>query len=92
MPVMQEPYEMPSRPAEPEENFHEENLKAMLKESKKALLQKWDVTIEHLDYGCIVKIGCKRLAFSTGEQAMGAVNEWQKDPHKELKRWYLALQ
>lgn len=100
MPVMQDLREMPvrensemlSRPAELEENYHEEHLKAMLKESKKGLLKKWDVYIEHLDSGCLVRIGCKKIAFSHEEEAMVQVNNWQNDPHTTLKRWYLELQ
>lgn len=92
MPVMEAPHEMPSIHKVTDENYHEEHLKAMLKESKKGLLKKWDVHIEHLDSGCLVRIGCKKIAFSHEEEAMVQVNKWQDDPHTTLKRWYLELQ
>lgn len=87
MPVMEERIPM----EEAGENYHQEILEKIMTQSKKSLLKKWDVRIEHLDSGCIVRIGCKSLAFSSATEAMTEVNDWQKDPHTALKNWYQDL-
>jgi len=49
------------------------------------------LSIEHLDYGVIVRIGCKRLAFSSAEEAIAGVTMWMTDPKAALKKWYKNL-
>ena len=62
-----------------------------LDKSNKELLKGWDLSIEHLDYGVIVRIGCKRLAFSSAEEATAEVTMWMTDPKSALKKWYKNL-
>ena len=57
----------------------------------KELLKGWDMSIDHLDYGVIVRIGCKRLAFSSAEEATAEVTMWMTDPKAALKKWYKNL-
>jgi hypothetical protein len=66
-------------------------LKYYLNKSNKELLKGWDMSIEHLDYGVIVRIGCKKLAFSSTEEAMTEVTMWMTDPKSALKKWFKNL-
>jgi hypothetical protein len=68
-----------------------ESLKYHLDKSNKELLKGWDVSIEHLDYGVIVRIGCKRLAFSSAEEATTEVTMWMTDPKSALNKWFKKL-
>ncbi len=68
-----------------------ESLKYHLDKSNKELLKGWDMSIEHLDYGVIVRIGCKKLAFSSTEEAMTEVTMWMTDPKSALKKWFKNL-
>jgi len=67
------------------------SLKYHLDKSNKELLKGWDMSIEHLDYGVIVRIGCKKLAFSSTEEAMTEVTMWMTDPKSALKKWFKNL-
>ena len=62
-----------------------------LDKSNKELLKGWDLSIEHLDYGVIVRIGCKRLAFSSAEQATAEIVTWMTDPKSALNKWFKKL-
>ncbi len=62
-----------------------------LDKSNKELLKGWDLSIEHLDHGVIVRIGCKRLAFSSAEEATAEVTMWMTDPKSALKKWFKKL-
>ena len=62
-----------------------------LDKSNKELLKGWDLSIEHLDYGVIVRIGCKRLAFSSAEEATTEVTMWMTDPKSALNKWFKKL-
>ena len=67
------------------------SLKYHLDKSNKELLKGWDMSIEHLDYGVIVRIGCKKLAFSSTEEAMTEVTMWMTDPKSALNKWFKKL-
>jgi hypothetical protein len=67
------------------------SLKYYLNKSNKELLKGWDMSIEHLDYGVVVRIGCKKLAFSSAEEATTEVTRWMTDPKAALKKWYKNL-
>ncbi len=51
------------------------------------VLQHHEMRIEFLDKGCIVRIGCKSIAFTTVEEAMRSINSYVNDPKTEAKRW-----
>jgi hypothetical protein len=69
----------------------DKGLEYHLDKSNKELLKGWDLSIEHLDYGVIVRIGCKRLAFSSAEEATAEVTMWMTDPKAALKKWFKNL-
>jgi hypothetical protein len=62
-----------------------------LDKSNKELLKGWDMRIEHLDYGVVVTIGCKRLAFSSAEEATTEIVTWMTDPKSALNKWFKKL-
>ena len=66
-------------------------LESQMLRTNKQLLKGWDISIEHLDHGVIVRIGCKRLAFSSTEEAMTEVQVWTTDPKSALKKWFKKL-
>ena len=68
-----------------------EALEYHLNQSNKELLKGWDIRIENLDYGVVVTIGCKKLAFSSAEEATTEVQAWMTDPKSALKKWFKNL-
>ena len=55
---------------------------------KQEMLSNYDVTIKFLSVGCVVKVGCKEIAFTTVREAMTAINDYVKNPHGESERWW----
>lgn len=45
------------------------------------------IRIEVVDCGATVSVGCKRIAFSTVEEALEQVNLHFKDPVASYKKW-----
>lgn len=48
--------------------------------SKTELLRDYEISIKFLSLGCIVRIGCKEVAFTSIQQAMQEVNEYVTNP------------
>ena len=49
--------------------------------------KRFNITIEHMDMGCIVQIGCKKIAFENYEIALSIINKFYKKPHDTAKEW-----
>lgn len=63
----------------------------MLKEPKlrkQEMLQNHEINIRFLSVGCVVRVGCKEIAFTTVREAMTAINDYVKNPHGESDRWW----
>ena len=55
------------------------------------LRQRHQINIEFLSSGCIVRIGCKSIAFTNYQSALSEINEYVKDPLAAYKKWSKAL-
>lgn len=55
---------------------------------KQEMLQNHEINIRFLSVGCIVRVGCKEIAFTTVREAMTAINDYVKNPHGESERWW----
>ena len=55
---------------------------------KQEMLQNHEVNIRFLSVGCVVRVGCKEIAFTTVREAMTAINDYVKNPHGESERWW----
>lgn len=51
------------------------------------ILRSNEVSIEVLDCGATVRVGCKRIAFSTIEEALEQINIHFKDPVSSYRKW-----
>jgi hypothetical protein len=43
-------------------------------------LKNFDIKIEFFDRGCVVRVGCKSLAFQSVEEAIAELTAYTKDP------------
>jgi hypothetical protein len=50
-------------------------------------LRKHGIQIEFLHRGCIVRVGCKDIAFQNVQDAINAINDYVKNPYEEQVRW-----
>ena len=51
------------------------------------ILRSNEVAIEVLDCGATVRVGCKKIAFSTVEEALKEINLYFKDTVFSYKKW-----
>ena len=53
-------------------------------------LRDYEINIRFLSLGCVVRVGCKEIAFTSIEEAMTEVNAYVANP-KELEKKYNKL-
>jgi hypothetical protein len=51
-------------------------------------LREHDITIEFLSMGCVIKVGCKKIAFTNIDEAMKELTEYVKDPYTAREKWF----
>ena len=61
------------------------------KPSKTSLLKDFPLQIEFLDRGCIVSVGCKKIAFESVHEAMVSINDYVANPWDEQQKWRKIL-
>ena len=44
------------------------------------ILKRWEITISPLDQGCVVKVGCKNIAFTSIEAGYKEIGRYLEDP------------
>lgn len=55
------------------------------------LRQQYEVTIQFFTSGCVVRVGCKSIAFTDPLAAMAELTDYVKDPAASYKKWSKAL-
>jgi hypothetical protein len=67
-------------------------LAKMYRPSKQEVLRGYEINIRFLDRGCIVKVGCKEIAFEDFSRAMAELNEYvMGDTYEVQKKWRKLL-
>jgi len=62
-------------------------MKEPYKPSAHDVRKRHGINIEFLDSGCVVRIGCKSIAFTNYQSAMSELNEYVKDPITAYQKW-----
>jgi hypothetical protein len=57
------------------------------KPSRSQVLRDYPINIEFLTIGCIVRVGCKTIPFTSVDEAMKEINAYVKDPVKSQEVW-----
>lgn len=55
--------------------------------SRSEALRDYRIEIEFLTIGCIVRVGCKTIPFTSVDEAMKELNAYVKDPVASQKIW-----
>ena len=55
--------------------------------SNKEILREYPVSIEFLSIGCLIRVGCKSVPFSTIKEGMKALNDYVANPYETTKVW-----
>jgi hypothetical protein len=59
--------------------------------SRNEALREWEISIKFLNRGCIVRVGCKEIAFEDTYQAMREINEYVNYPWDMQQKWRKIL-
>ena len=57
------------------------------KPSADEIRKRHGINIEFLDSGCVVRIGCKSIAFTNYQSAMSELAAYVKDPIAAYQKW-----
>jgi len=55
--------------------------------SRMECLKNYQINIEFLSIGCIVRVGCMTIPFTLIDDAMDAIREYIDNPYEERQRW-----
>lgn len=55
--------------------------------SKGEMLRDHIVEIRFLSVGCVIRVGCKEIAFEDRDRAMVELMDYVRDPHTATKKW-----
>ena len=61
------------------------------KPSNKEALLNHELSIRFLNRGCIVRVGCKEIAFSDNEEAITELSKYFNAPYETQKSWRKIL-
>ena len=61
--------------------------KVEYKPSRSEALRDRRIEIEFLSIGCIIRVGCKSIPFTSVDEAMKQLNAYVKDPVTSQKVW-----
>jgi hypothetical protein len=69
-----------------------ESVAKQYRPSKQEALREYEINIRFLSRGCIVKVGCKEIAFEDFSRAMAEINEYVAgDTYEVQKKWRKLL-
>ena len=55
--------------------------------TRQECLVNYKVEIEFLSLGCVIRVGCKSIPFSTIKEGMKALNDYVANPYETRKIW-----
>ena len=58
----------------------------------KEALMNHEIRIEFLNRGCVIRVGCKSIAFEDVEEAMVALINYTKNPYESKQEWRKILE
>jgi hypothetical protein len=61
------------------------------KPSNKDCLREYEVSLRFLSRGCVVRVGCKEIAFENVETAIKELNEYVTNTYDTQQKWRKIL-
>jgi hypothetical protein len=55
--------------------------------SNREILKDYSLQIEFLSIGCLIRVGCRSIPFSTVKEGMKALNDYVANPYETRKIW-----
>jgi spore coat polysaccharide biosynthesis protein SpsF (cytidylyltransferase family) len=61
------------------------------KPSKQDALQRYVINIEFMSRGCVIRVGCKNIPFSSTEEAIAELHKYFENPYDTQESWHKQL-
>lgn len=55
--------------------------------TKKEWLQQYEIGIRFLSTGCIIRVGCKEIPFSSVSEGISELNTYVENPEESINKW-----
>jgi hypothetical protein len=59
--------------------------------SRASMLKEYEITVQFMSRGCVIRIGCKSIPFESVEYAMIQLKKYVNDPFATRKEWEKIL-
>jgi spore coat polysaccharide biosynthesis protein SpsF (cytidylyltransferase family) len=59
--------------------------------SKQDALQRYVINIEFMSRGCVIRVGCKNIPFSSTEEAIAELQKYFENPYDTQELWHKQL-
>lgn len=76
---------------EPQEEVDVTKCEPDYRPSNQEALREYEISIRFLNRGCVVRVGCKEIAFESIETAMKSINDYVANPYDEQQKWRKLL-
>lgn len=61
------------------------------KPSKQECLSQYEINIQFMSKGCVVRVGCKSIAFSDTDHALTELQKYFENPYESQEEWRKLL-
>jgi hypothetical protein len=61
------------------------------KPSKQEALGRYEINIQFMSRGCVIRVGCKSIPFSSTEEAIDELQKYFEYPYDTQERWSKEL-
>lgn len=68
-------------------DYHKAKSEMQYKPSKQEALMKHEIQIQFLSRGCIIRVGCKSIPFSSIEDAINELQNYFENPYEVQQQW-----
>lgn len=59
--------------------------------SKQEALQRYSINIEFMSRGCVIRVGCKNIPFTSTEEAISELKKYFENPYDTQELWHKQL-
>jgi len=59
--------------------------------SKQEALSRHEINIQFMSRGCVIRVGCKTIPFSSTEEAIAELQKYFENPYDMQESWYKQL-
>jgi hypothetical protein len=59
--------------------------------SKQEALSRYEINIQFMSRGCVIRVGCKNIPFSSTEEAITELQKYFENPYDTQEQWMKQL-